>query len=345
MLQLKLRTFSHHRYPGLSGLLAWGFLFISVPLFSQGYDDTFEMRNKLKVELQYSDYGEYEYPEPIVFQYGIQAYTQNQPYLANFPEKRGLVKFTRMVNENTAMSVKYQFSDIREDINQTLVEGKITHGFGSSLVGLIGGQVITDTRGFNSYQPGIGIRWNMDALTIIQADAQYFFRGRDAEPVGGKMGSLNLRIKIRRVLTLSTALFLEYLYYDADGDQVTFDSHTASVWLSQFLPTQTALHLNLRYYDNSLGITSWAPSLEIAQYLNWATVLRVKYRYYWNESENISLGEKDVIIPDGLESHTASIQINREISDDLLAYIKYRYYKSNYHTQMNTYLVGLIVSF
>ncbi len=29
---------------------------------AQGYDDAFEMKNKLKVELQYADYGEYRVP-------------------------------------------------------------------------------------------------------------------------------------------------------------------------------------------------------------------------------------------------------------------------------------------
>ena len=107
--------------------------------------------------------------------------------------------------------------------------------------------------------------------------------------MGGQLGSVNLRFKIRQVLTLTTAAFVEYMYYGASGEEIEFTSHTASLWLSQFLPTQTAVHLNLRLYDNSLGIQSMAPSVEIAQYIDWATVLRLKYRYYANRSENVSL--------------------------------------------------------
>jgi hypothetical protein len=115
--------------------------------------------------------------------------------------------------------------------------------------------------------------------------------------------------------------------------------------LSQFLPTQTAVHGNLRLYDNSMGIRSMAPSLEIAQYLNWATILRVKYRFYANDSENVHLGEEEVIIPDNLKSHAVSVQLNREMTPDLLVYAKYRYYKSNLRIEMNTYLLGFVYSF
>jgi hypothetical protein len=194
--------------------------------------------------------------------------------------------------------------------------------------------------------PGIGFRWTIGPLTIVQGDAQYYYRGPDAGPVGGQLGSLNLRFKVRQVLTLSTAFFVEYLYYNAQGVDIEFVSHTGSFWLSQFISlTQSALHLNVRLYDNSLGIQSISPSLELAQYIDWATILRLKYRYYANDSNNISLGEQGVIIPDDMISHTISLQVNREINPDLQIYGKYRYYKSNLGIQMNTYLMGFIYSF
>ncbi len=344
MLQLRPQKFKAHRKSTLLLLLIL-LILLNVPVFPQGYDDTFEMKNKIKLELQYADYWEYEYPEPILFKFGLQDYTQNLPYIANFPEKRGLLKFTRLMGPNTAISVKYQFSDLREDVNQHLGEAKITRNLSQSVIGLMGVQVIRDSRGFNAYQPGVGFRWNISPLTIVQADAQYYTRGSDAEPVGGQLGSLNLRFKLRQVLTVSTAAFVEYLFYDASGENLEFQSHAVSLWLSQFLPTQTALHGNLRFYDNSMGIRSWAPSLEIAQYINWATIVRFKYRYYANQSENVSLGEEEIIIPDGLKSHTISVQINREINSDLLVYGKYRYYKSNLDIEMNTYLAGFVYSF
>ena len=326
-------------------LFLWSIFLSNSPVFSQGYDDAFEMRNKVKVELQYVDYGEYEYPEPIIFRYGIQDYAQNYPYIVNFPEKRGLLKFTRLVGSATAISVKYQFSDIREEVDQHLGEAKVTRSFGESVIGLLGMQMTRDTRGFNAYQSGAGLRWGISPLTIVQGDVQYYSRGEDAEPVGGKIGSLDLRFKIRQVLTVSTALFLEYLFSDASGDNIDFTSHTGSIWLSQFLPTQTAVHANVRFYDNSMGIQSIAPSLEIAQYLNWATILRVKYRYYANQSEDVSMGEEEVIIPDDLKSHTVSVQVSREVTPDVQIYGKYRYYKSNLRIQMNTYLMGFVYSF
>ena len=345
MLQLKPQKITGLSIKAFLLFLIFTGLYPSQFSFSQGYDDTFEMKNKIKVELQYADYWEYEYPEPIVFQYGVQDYQQNLPYIANFPEKRGLFKFTRLLNSTTALSAKYQFSDIRSGVNQSMVEAKVTRMLGKSIVGLAGAQVIIDSRNFYAYQPGIGFRWDISPLTIIQADVQYYTRGSDAVPVGGRLGSWNLRAKIRQVLTLSTAVFVEYLYYDASGDNIAFTSHVVSLWLSQFLQTQTALHANLRWYDNSMGIRSLAPSIEIAQYINWATVLRVKYRYYANRSENVSLGEQEIIIPDDLKSHTVSVQLNRELSSKFLVYGKYRYYKSNLSIQMHTYMAGMVYSF
>jgi hypothetical protein len=323
-------------------------LFLAVlpaALSAQGYDDTFEIRNKIKLELQYADYGEYEYPEPVLYRYGANDYVQNYPYIVNFPEKRGLVKFTRTLGRSTGASLKYQWSELREDVRQHLGELKLTKTLGQSLIGLVSGQITSDSRKFNAYQPGAGFQWQPGKLTIVQGDAQIYFRGKEALPVGGKMHALNARIKVRQVLTVSTAVLAEYVYYDADGENLKFKSHTATVWLSQFLPTQSALHLNLRYYDNSMGIRSWAPSIELAQYLDWATVLRIKYRYYKNRSENVSLGEKDVIVPDNLKSNTYAVQLNREMSSDLELYGMVRYYQSNLGVKMNTYLVGFVYGF
>lgn len=187
--------------------------------------------------------------------------------------------------------------------------------------------------------------WDVSVLTSVQADVQYFYRGPEAQVVGGRMSTGNLRLKARQVLTLSTALQTEYTFYSANGEAVSFSSHSIALWLSQFLPTETALHLSLRYYTNSAGIRSLAPSLEVAQYLDWATVLWLKYRYYRNESENVSLGEQSIIVPDGLRSSSVSAQVNRELGQDLLFYAKYRYYESNLAVQMNTYMVGFVYSF
>jgi len=321
------------------------FAFVSQPLFSQGYDDVFELKSKLKVELQYADYGEYEYPEPIIYQYGISPYQQNQPYIANFPEQRGLIKYSRLLGRASQLGVKYQYSAIRQGVTQHLTELKYTRTMSESVVGILAGQYQYDSRGFAAFQAGTGALWDISPLTSVQGDIQYYSRGADSGPVGGKMGTINLRLKARQVLTLSTAVQAEYVYYDAHGDLLTFNSHSVTAWVSQFLKSQTAIHLSFRYYTNSMGISSIAPALEVAQYLNWATVLWVKYRYYQNKSENVSLGEHDVIIPDNLRSRAFSIQVNREMSVTWMAYAKYRYYASNLGVKMNTYMLGAVYAF
>jgi hypothetical protein len=312
---------------------------------AQGYDDAFEMKNKLKIELQYADYGEYEYPEPIIYRYGVKEYRQLEPYIANFPEKRALAKFTRLVGDNTALGVKYQYSDLKQDAKQHFVEAKITQTLNDETVGLVGLQFLRDSRGYSAFQAGVGVLWDISVLTSVQGDVQYFYRGPEAAVVGGRMGTVSARMKFRQVLTYSTALQSEYNFYDANGEALKFSSHTAALWLSQFLPTQTAVHLNVRYYTNSMGIQSIAPSIEIAQYVDWATALWLKYRYYSNKSDNVSLGEQSIIVPDGLRSGSFSAQVNREMSPELLLYAKYRYYGSNLHVQMNTYMVGAVYSF
>jgi hypothetical protein len=331
-------------------LLGFLIAYLSIALFprsavAQGYDDAFEMKNKLKVELQYADYGEYEYPEPILFQYGKADYQQIQPYIVNFPEKRGLIKFVRLVGDATAVGVKYQYSDLKEDARQHFAEARVTRNLSETTIGLASVQLLRDTRGFSAYQGGLGALWDASVLTSLQGDVQYYYRGPEARDVGGKMGTWNFRLKARQVLTLSTAIQGEYVFYDATGDGVAFRSHSAGIWLSQYLPTETAIHLHLRYYSNTIGIRSLAPSLEIAQYIDWATVVSVKFRYYVNKSDNVSFGETGVIIPDGLRSRSLSAQVNREFSPSVLMYMKYRYYASTLNVQMNTYLLGAVYSF
>ncbi len=123
---------------------------------AQGYDDTFEMKSKVKVELQYADYGDYEYPEPILYQYGMTPYQQLQPYIVNFPEKRGLIKFSRLVNDRTALGVRYQYADVRENARQHFFEVKYTRNLSESTIGLMNLQYLYDTRGFGAYQAGVG---------------------------------------------------------------------------------------------------------------------------------------------------------------------------------------------
>jgi hypothetical protein len=303
------------------------------------------MKSKLKLELQYSDYSQYEYPEPILFNYGVSPYTQNEPYIVNFPEWRALVKYTRLVGSRTALSLKYQFSDIKTGIAGHYLEGKVTRNLSEPVIGLISGAYLYDSRGFGAFQGGAGVSWEISPITLTQVDAQYYHRGPSAAALGGEMGSLNLRVKFRQVLTLSTAFLTEYSYYNAKGDAISFRSHNLSLWLSQYLPTQTAVHFNIRLYTNTAGIKSFCPSVEVGQYLNWATVLLLKFRYYQNESDNVSLGEEGVIIPDGLISRTISAQVNREMNARLLMYLKYRYYTSNMGVRMHTYMLGSVWSF
>ena len=74
-------------------------------------------------------------------------------------------------------------------------------------------------------------------------------------------------------------------------------------------------------------------------------MLHIKYRYYKNQSENVSLGEQNIIVPDGLKTHAFSMQIDHEFSTAVLLYSKYRYYNTNMNIQMNTYMLGFVYSF
>ncbi|MFH0991589.1 MAG: hypothetical protein V1799_16405 [bacterium] len=344
MFQVK-HTNTISRVRILFGVLVAAILFSPSPVTAQGYDDAFEMRSKLKVEVQYADYGEYEYPEPILYQYGLSPYQQRYPYIVNFPERRGLIKFSRLVSSETVLGFKYQFSDLREDVKQHLFETKLTKTLDIGIIGIAAAQLLRDSRGFSAVQYGTGISWEPNAITLFQGDIQYYYRGDAASSVGGRLGTANARLKFRQVLTLSTALQAEYSFYNAAGNSLKFNSQSLALWLSQFFKTQTAIHVNGRFYTNTMGIQSFSPSLEIAQYIDWATVLWLKFRYYTNESRNVSFGEQGVYIPNGLRSTSVSAQVNHELTPSLLVYGKYRYYKSNLNIQMNTYLTGLVYSF
>ncbi|MFC1726067.1 hypothetical protein ACFL4T_10610 [candidate division KSB1 bacterium] len=292
---------------------------------------------RVKTEYQYTDYLEYKYPDPIYFEYPDVQYTQLSPYISDFPEHRFLVRVIQNFDYRTALTLRYQYSDLdigsRQNMYGMIFNRNLTDEFGITV-----GSQFTDVKGeLSGWSYDLGCRYNFAGFTMINPSFSYY-NNKDISSEGNKSSAYSFSMLIRQTLNEVTALQLKYLYFHSKGDISTFDSNTLVLWFSRYFYTETALHLSLRYHWNSEDIKSYAPGLEIVQYLNWASTLRLMYRYYRNGSgfENSTAAETD-----SFTSHSISAVIEYLVKKNLTLSAKYRFYTSNSDIKMNTYLLGL----
>ena len=292
---------------------------------------------RIKTEYQYTDYLEYKYPDPIYFEYPDVQYTQLSPYISDFPEHRFLFRIIQNFDYRTALTLRYQYSDLDEDSRQNMYgfifNRNITDEFGITV-----GSQYTDVKGeLSGWSYDLGCKYNFAGFTMINPSFSYY-NNKDISSEGNKSSAYSVSLLIRQTINDVTALQLKYLYFRSKGDIAKFDSNTLVLWYSRYFYTETALHLSFRYHWNSHNIKSYAPGLEIVQYLNWASTLRLMYRYYSNRS-GLEEGLQDNV--DSFSSHTISAVLEYLVIKDLTLSAKYRFYISNRNIKMSTYLLGL----
>ncbi len=134
-------------------------------------------------------------------------------------------------------------------------------------------------------------------------------------------------MKLRQSLTRSTAFQVRHDWFFASGDKADFVSNTLTFWLSQFFPTQTALHFEWRKHWDTTDLISHSPSIEIDQYLSWATIAKVRARYYYGKPSDPDALE--TIKGDHFESYSISGILSHYILAETLVSLKYRYYWSD----------------
>ena len=295
---------------------------------------------QLKFEYQFSDYNQYVYPvverdDSIRFEYV-------DPYIVNFPEHRSLAKITQAFGPLSNLEIRYEYSALTDDKQQDRYYFRINRDV-TDLTGMYGVyQALTtaydspDSASSNSYLVAGGIKH--DRSGWIKSELSFSYDHYRA-PDGLLIESFLPMASVRWSINSFTALSGRWDGYWTVSDTVTTPAHAVTVFLSRYLPTQTAVHLVSRFYTNDAGIKSISPAVEIAQYILWNLTARVNYRYYRNrfDDEAIPL----YITGRAVKSHSLRTYIQWQIGADLKLNFKLRRYWSTQDIKMNTYLFGV----
>jgi hypothetical protein len=287
------------------------------------------------MEYQYTDYLKYNYPNPVLFEYPNQQYTQPLPYIADFPENRALVRVTQGLGINDEIQLKYQYSDLDVENYQELLNLRYQRNLSAAADGHVSTQLTRGAGGFmgTMFETGGKIDWA--GFVLLSGSYAYYSNKTDTS----SSDAHSFQLKLRQAITRSTALQVRHDYFFAAGDKADFVSNTITFWLSQFLPTQTALHLEWREHWDSVDLHSSSPSFEIDQYLSWATILKVRGRYYYGKpSDPVAL---ESLKGDSFESYSISGILSHYLFAETQVSLKYRYYWSDQDIEMNTYLIAL----
>lgn len=335
---------SHRRSLLLSIILV-----LIVPIVSFAIGPNFDYYTKLKLEYQYTDYFEYKWPHYIEYIYGESDFSQPAPFLSKFPEHRFLTKITQAFGPDWELQVKYQYGflgelyeydnsgdftkgDDLEEIYNARLEYKINDNFTVNS----SAQYTTTSIDLTGWMGDWGFKYDYGGFFMIEPSLSFYWN----EAGGSKQKAQSYNLKLRQALTNTTALQVKYNHFNASGEN-GFHFNTLTTWLSQWLPTQTALHLSLRYHWDSLDGESYAPGIECIQYLNWATQLHLSYRFFTMSSDDSEAAFYDQITGDSFDSNSFSIILKRNMWADTDIMVKYRYYGSNQDTDMSTYLIGI----
>ena len=338
MMQLKIKIFL---------LLPLSiFFFEANKLYSQllglGYQTV------IKTEYQYSDYFNYAYPDPILFEYPDQLYFQPAPFIASFPEHRFLTRITQYFGFKTSLGLRYQRSQLDKNNRQSIYNFRLDHELNDQFSVMGSYQFMSldnkndDASDYSGHTFEVGGKFNFAGAVHIEPSIGYYTSGYfspNAKSGGGYTATLNLRQALGR----TTALQIKYYYMKVDfttepGKNEKFDSNTLTIWLSQYLTTETALHLSGRFYWNTQQTQSFSPGLEVIQYVNWKTILHLSYRYYKNRPKSEVFLQR--IEGDTFSTHAISAIAEYSLSANTKIHFKSRFYTSDQDVQMNTYLIG-----
>ncbi|MCX6641668.1 MAG: hypothetical protein NTW14_14480 [bacterium] len=293
---------------------------------------------QLKMEYQYTDYLKYKYPNPILFEYPGQLYSQPVPYIADFPENRALVKVTQSLGINDVIHVKYQYSDLDRDKWQDLFNLKYVRNLSGATEAHASTQVTRGSGSFLGEMFEVGGR--IDWAGFFWMEGSYAYYSNKVDTAGSSRSDAHsTELTLRQSLTKSTAFQVRHSYFFASGDRADFVSNTLTFWISQFFPTKTAVHLEWREHWDTTHYLSHAPAIEIDQYLSWATILKLRARFYTGKPKDPAA--LALIQGDHFESDSFSASITHNLFAETKVMFRYRYYWSDQEIQMNTYLITL----
>ncbi len=315
---------------------------LHAPQSAFGLGRTGAYATRIKFEYQYSDYNEYRYPalelaDSIRYEYV-------DPYISDFPENRALTKVIQTLGPKTALEMRYEYSDLNRNKNQSRFFARIdrqitplTAVYGS-IQHLSVNMTSPDSSDAAATMVSAGVKY--DRSGWVKGEASFSF---DYSRAPDKMLTQTYipMAQIRWSVNSVTALSARWDGYWSLNDNGTYPSHAFTVFVSRYLPTQTAVHLFTRFYTNDTGIQSLAPSVEVAQYIRWNLTTRVTYRFYRNWFD--SSAAPDFIEGGSLTSHSVRGTVEWQIDPTWKLNLKLRNYQSDQGVRMNTYLLGLEV--
>jgi len=290
------------------------------------------------MEYQYSDYTSYRYPEPLVPIYPDTLYQTQDPHIADFPENRALLKITQTVDPYTALQLRYQYSDLTQDKEQDLIYARLARDV-TDMNALYGAyQYLKQPDVYTGHMYQVGIRHDRSGWIVGETSFSYLHNVYDD---GNVITTYAPMVQLRYSLDRYTAILARLEGYWTGGDNDDTRSFLYTLYVSRFFPTQTALHLGIRYYDNDIGVQSFAPAFEIAQYVLWNLTFRASYRYYENEINDPEIAA--TVEENSIRSHSYRVVMEWEAIADVKFHLKLRRYINNQHIGMNTYLLGFEV--
>jgi len=332
-------------------------IFLS-PLNAYAIGESGLYTTQVKLEYQYSDYGEYRYPT-ILSDDQNYAFQYINPYISNFPEHRSLAKVTQLLGPITKLEMRYEYSDLDDAKNQHRYFGRLDRDITdmTTLYGafqyLSGTNSNPDSTSADGSMMMLGLKH--DRSGWIKAEASFSYDRSNSpitiylidpltdDTVGTERGTLLTEtympmLKLRWSINSVTAVTGRWDGYWSVADGTTYPSHAFTIFVSRYFPTQTALHVFTRFYTNDIGIESFSPSVEVAQYILWNLTGRLNYRFYRNWFE----GDAIPVYIDGasITAHSIRAYIEWQIDASIKLHFKYRKYVSDQDVDMNTYLVG-----
>ncbi len=295
----------------------------------------------VKFEYQYTDYDEYGY-HMVEPEYPSREYSCLPPYVADFPEHRSIARIIQSFGPLTSLEARHENSDLREDKHRDLYYLRLDREVIPMTTLYVVYQhldVVNDTLDSRSCSGGnmVSAGVEHDRSGWIKGEASLSCdhnRSSDGLLAETVMPMAQLRWSINSV----TAISGRWDGYFASSESGDFAAHAFTVFISRYLPTQTAVHLFGRYYTNDAGIESIAPSFEVAQYVRWNLTLRLTYRFYRNWFEGDAV--PDFIDGSGVSSHSARAYVEWQATPDIKLHLKFRRYVSDQDIRMNTYLLG-----
>jgi len=303
----------------------------------------------IKLEYQYTDYFNYTYPDPILYEYPDMIYLQPQPYIASFPEHRFLTKISQYFGFFTNLGLRYQKSILDKNIKQNIYYAALTHELSDLYSVSAAYQYMdlknqqSDSLSYGGHMLEIGGKFNFAGAIFIEPGYAYYTSSYFS-PEAASGGGHNISLRLRQALSPAMALQVKYDYLAVDftgtrGDENYYHANTLTLWISQWLPTQTAVHMLGRYYWDSYKTYSISPGLEVIQYVKWNIILHLSYRFYHNKPQVESTLQR--LKGDSFTTNAASVILDYRFTANTTIGLKYRFYTSNQDIDMNTYLISL----